>query len=154
MTSLNWAMAICKNCTRTLGIYRNEPNAPRTQFWMSSQLSKSTWTVHSPETYELTIKKMQVVVALLFLLVLLFVCLSASPSTWLLLLWQAQAGVRYFILHGCVKCNKFVYVPSDKRATCPYAKPNGEVCGAARYDEDGKPREVNKQTITILTLDY
>ena len=54
---------------------------------------------------------------------------------------QSRAGVGFLILHGCIKCNKFVFTPDDKRTHCPYVKPDGEVCGAARFDGDGKPKE-------------
>ena len=56
---------------------------------------------------------------------------------------QAKAGVKFLILHGCVKCNRFVYEPQDKRKPCPYVKANGEVCGALRYDAYGEAQEVN-----------
>ena len=55
---------------------------------------------------------------------------------------QTKAGVSFLILHGCVECNKFVYVETDKRKNCPYVKANGDVCGAPRYDSNGVPKEV------------
>ena len=60
---------------------------------------------------------------------------------------QERAGVKYVILHGCAKCNRFVYVPSDERKNCPYVQENGRECGAARFDEDGKPQEVCTQVL-------
>ena len=54
---------------------------------------------------------------------------------------QSRAGVGFLILHGCVKCDKFVFTPDDKRTHCPYVKPDGEVCGGDRFDADGKPIE-------------
>ena len=48
----------------------------------------------------------------------------------------------FVVLNGCPECNKFVYLPEDKRKNCPYVKANGEVCGKSRYDKFGKPVEV------------
>jgi len=45
-------------------------------------------------------------------------------------------------LNGCIGCNKFVYLPSDKRTSCPYVKENGEVCAEPRYGANGQPKEV------------
>ena len=58
------------------------------------------------------------------------------------LLMQAKAGVGFLALHGCNKCNKFVFLPDDERKTCPYVKADGQVCGESRYDTNGKPKEV------------
>jgi len=55
---------------------------------------------------------------------------------------QQKAGCHFIILNGCVGCDRFVYLPNDKRTHCPRHKPDGSVCGAARYKLDGKPREV------------
>ena len=52
-----------------------------------------------------------------------------------------DAGVERIRVHGCIGCNKFVYLPDDKRTSCPHIKKDGTVCGAARFD-NGKPREV------------
>ena len=57
---------------------------------------------------------------------------------------QAKAGVGFLALNGCNACNKFVYLPDDKRTICPYVKANGEVCGEPRYDSNGQPKEVGK----------
>ena len=54
---------------------------------------------------------------------------------------QEAAGVSFLRLNGCPKCNNYVYLPDDKRAHCPQVK-DGTPCGAARFDEDGKPLEV------------
>ena len=54
---------------------------------------------------------------------------------------QTRAGVGFLILHGCVKCDKFVFTPDDEHTHCPYVKPDGQVCGGARYDPNGKPKE-------------
>ena len=48
---------------------------------------------------------------------------------------QAEAGVQFIEIHGCVGCNNFVFTPDDKSTHCPR-------CGDARYDNDNKPREV------------
>ena len=65
---------------------------------------------------------------------------------------QEKAGVSFLILHGCVECNKFVYVESDERKNCPYVKADGVVCGEPRYDSNGKPREVNIVLFLYLYL--
>ena len=54
---------------------------------------------------------------------------------------QTRAGVGFLILHGCVKCDKFVFTPDDKRTHCPYVHVNGHVCGEPRFDVNGKPKE-------------
>ena len=54
---------------------------------------------------------------------------------------QAEAGVQYIILHGCAKCDRYVYVPADKRDTCPHVNEDGQVCGEPRYDTCGEPKE-------------
>lgn len=59
-----------------------------------------------------------------------------------MLLSQAKAGVMFLALNGCTGCNKFVYLPSDKRESCPYVKKNGEVCAEPRYGANGQPKEV------------
>ena len=47
----------------------------------------------------------------------------------------SQAGVKAVCLHGCVGRNcKKVWPPDDKTDRC-------ELCGTARYDANGKPRE-------------
>ena len=38
-------------------------------------------------------------------------------------------------LNGCPQCKKHVYVPWSKRKSCPR-------CGTARFDTDGKPKEL------------
>lgn len=55
---------------------------------------------------------------------------------------QAQAGVGFLSLNGCPGCDKFVYLPNDKRKTCPYVKADGQICGEPRFNEDGQPKEV------------
>ena len=55
---------------------------------------------------------------------------------------QAEAGIECLQLHGCPACHKFVYMPSDKRTTCPFVKKDGATCGHSRFDENNKPREV------------
>ena len=50
---------------------------------------------------------------------------------------QQKAGVKCMEIHGCVDCNKFVYTPDDRRTHCPRPQ-----CGGARFDINGKPREV------------
>ena len=51
------------------------------------------------------------------------------------------AGVNFFRLDGCPKCNRHVYTPEDRRTRCPVVKANGEVCGAPRFDNKGKAFE-------------
>lgn len=52
---------------------------------------------------------------------------------------QKLAGATYLELHGCKKsrtaCGKFIFKPKDSRTHCP-------LCGAARYNLNGKPLEV------------
>ena len=78
-------------------------------------------------------KKMQVVRNMLWLFYI-FDCVCCCL--------QSKAGVSFLALNGCTKCNKFVYLPSDKRKNCPHVKTNGEVCGEPRYDTNGKAKEV------------
>ena len=52
------------------------------------------------------------------------------------------AGVEYFVLHGCPKCNKYVYKPSDSSTHCPFPKQDGTVCGHPRYKTAKEPWEV------------
>ena len=52
------------------------------------------------------------------------------------------AGCNYIVLHGCPKCNKYVYTPDDRSITCPQIKFDGTVCGHSRFNEKGKPYEV------------
>ena len=54
---------------------------------------------------------------------------------------QDEAGTTYLILHGCTRCHKFVYLPSDPRKSCPL-QTNGEVCGHPRFSTDRTPNEV------------
>ena len=54
---------------------------------------------------------------------------------------QERAGVHFLILNGCTKCDKFVYLPEDKRTVCPYVS-RGKLCGARRFHLNGKPKEV------------
>lgn len=50
---------------------------------------------------------------------------------------QQAAGVSHLILNGCAgPCNKYVYLPSNKRTHCPK-------CGYPRYGEDGQPNEAS-----------
>ena len=46
-----------------------------------------------------------------------------------------RAGAVCLQLHGCVWCNKFVFLPDNKACVCPK-------CGGARYNEDSVPYEV------------
>ena len=56
---------------------------------------------------------------------------------------QQRAGVQFLILNGCIKCNKFVYLPDDKRSFCPHViDDSGTVCGGPRFNADGKANEV------------
>lgn len=55
----------------------------------------------------------------------------------------AAAGVNFFVLHGCPKCDKHVYTPTDKRKNCPYKnKVDGTTCGHPRFDSANQPFEV------------
>lgn len=57
---------------------------------------------------------------------------------------KAVAGTNYLKLHGCPKCNKYVYSPKDHNVNCPFVnvKGDGSVCGYPRYNEAGKPWEI------------
>lgn len=48
---------------------------------------------------------------------------------------KEAAGVNCLVLNGCTKCNKHVFLPSSKLQNCPK-------CGDARYDTNGKAKEV------------
>ena len=63
---------------------------------------------------------------------------------------QDEAGTTYLVLHGCTKCHKFVYLPSDPRKSCPYVKTNGEVCGHPRFSTDSTPNEVFMMQFFLL----
>ena len=48
---------------------------------------------------------------------------------------QEMAGVQFFQLDGCTKCNRHVYGPEDHASRCPK-------CQSPRYDATGKALEV------------
>ena len=48
---------------------------------------------------------------------------------------QRKAGAQCLRLHGCVGCNRQVFLPNDREEECP-------VCGHQRYNVKGKPNEV------------
>ena len=48
---------------------------------------------------------------------------------------KEAAGVEVLELHGCIKCDRHVFLPSSTETLCPN-------CGACRYDARGKPNEV------------
>ena len=58
-----------------------------------------------------------------------------------------MAGTTVLRLNGCPKCNKHVYLPTDKESSCPHVNEDGQVCGHSRYDADGKPLEVRGNII-------
>ena len=47
----------------------------------------------------------------------------------------ARSGATCLKLNGCIHCNSFVFLPSDKRRRCPE-------CGGDRFNEHGVPNEV------------
>lgn len=55
---------------------------------------------------------------------------------------KAVAGTNYLKLHGCPKCDKYVYTPNDRNGNCPFVKEDGAVCGHPRYNEANEPWEV------------
>ena len=55
---------------------------------------------------------------------------------------QQAAGCSFLRLNGCPTCGKHVYTQGDESTTCPRVNEDNEVCGQARYDEQGKPFEV------------
>ena len=55
---------------------------------------------------------------------------------------KKEAGAGFLRLNGCPKCHQHVYVPKDRRKTCPHVHANGNVCGHSRFDENGKAWEV------------
>lgn len=69
---------------------------------------------------------------------------------------QEKAGVQCLIIHGCVGCDEFVYVPGDRRTHCSNVKSDGTICGHPRLDVNGKPFEVCEITTAtiITTLEY
>ena len=48
---------------------------------------------------------------------------------------KEAAGVEVLELHGYIKCDRHVFLPSSTETLCPN-------CGACRYDARGKPNEV------------
>ena len=62
------------------------------------------------------------------------------------------AGVNYSILHGCPKCNDYVYSPDDENLHCPNVKEDGTNCGHPRYNDDGKPWEVMILILCMLCI--
>ena len=52
------------------------------------------------------------------------------------------AGCNYSILHGCPKCNRHVYKPTDKDTSCPFTKADGTICNHPRFDDKGNAFEV------------
>ena len=80
-----------------------------------------------------------------------FVSLIQFHTSHLLyILSQAKAGVMFLALNGCTGCNKFVYLPSDKRKNCPHVKANGEVCGEPRFGANGQPKEVRLKLFVFV----
>lgn len=59
------------------------------------------------------------------------------------------AGCKYIVLHGCPKCNKYVYTPDNPSITCPQNNFDGTVCGHPRFDEKGKPHEVRFDIVFV-----
>ena len=55
---------------------------------------------------------------------------------------KRAAGTNYFVLHGCPKCNKYVYTPKDINLHCPFPNEAGAVCGHPRFNAQKKPWEV------------
>ena len=55
---------------------------------------------------------------------------------------KRAAGTEYLILHGCPKCDKYVYGPNDPNDHCPFRKEGGAVCGHPRFDAHNQPWEV------------
>ena len=55
---------------------------------------------------------------------------------------KRAAECNYIVLHGCPRCNRHVYLPTDKQKRCPFIKKDGTVCGHPRFDEKGKALEV------------
>lgn len=54
---------------------------------------------------------------------------------------KAAAGTEYIKLHGCPKCDRYIYRPGDPNSNCPFIQ-NGTVCGHPRYNEKKKPWEL------------
>lgn len=52
------------------------------------------------------------------------------------------AGSDYFVLHGCPKCDEYIYTPADRNVTCPHMMLDGTVCGKSRLNEMGQAHEV------------
>lgn len=48
---------------------------------------------------------------------------------------QQEAGIRFLRLNGCTTCNKFVFLPEDRRRLCP-------LCQGPRFDANNKALEV------------
>ena len=48
---------------------------------------------------------------------------------------REASGASFLRLHGCVHCNKHVFLPDDKSKNCPL------LCGFSRFDSKGLPRE-------------
>ena len=124
-----------KNFTRTCVDYSNEHYVPKKPCWILSLHSKSTASVKST-VLRVCDTKMQVKFEFFVLLI------HFHTSNLAAILLQAKAGVTFLALNGCTGCNKFVYLPSDKRKSCPYIKANGEVCAEPRFGTDGQPKEV------------
>ena len=55
---------------------------------------------------------------------------------------KRAAGTDYIVLHGCPKCNKYVYTPKDRNNHCPFPKEDGTVCGHPRLNAENQPWEV------------
>ena len=55
---------------------------------------------------------------------------------------KTGAGCDFIILHGCPKCNRHVYKPTDRERTCPFIKGDGTVCSHPRFNDKGKALEV------------
>ena len=55
---------------------------------------------------------------------------------------KQAAGTNYLVLHGCPKCDKYVYTPKDRNVHCPYPDKAGGVCGHPRFNDENQPWEV------------
>ena len=58
-----------------------------------------------------------------------------------------QSGATVLRLNGCVDCHNYVFLPSDRRQTCPD-------CGHQRCDARGQPHEVTTHFICTLHTLY
>ena len=57
----------------------------------------------------------------------------------------SKANAVLLQIHGCVGCDAFVFVPSDRRIRCPR-------CAHPRFNEDHKPNEVRGEKYALLCV--